>query len=120
METPGQACARLIGALEELAGYEAVSAAARDFRGLADVQRRAGPLVAHLAAHASDVTDPGLQDRVARLVRRREQTAQVLGRQAAVTREALQAVNEGRARIARITPVYRRPTPMKSRLAAVG
>lgn len=120
METAAQTCARLVGALEELAGHEAVSAAARDFGGLADVQRRAAPLVAFLAAHARDVTDPLLRERVFRVVGRRQQTAQALGRQAAATREALQAIDERRARIARVSPLYRPPTAVRNRLAAVG
>lgn len=120
METTAQRCTRLVGALEELAECEAASVAAQDLPGVADAQNRSAPIVAYLAAHAADVTAPRLRDRIERLLRRRAQAAAALGDLARACAEALQALEDRRARVARLVPVYGRPPAAKSRLRAVG
>lgn len=122
METPAQTCARLVTALEDLVAREAATLELRDFAAVVDIQARCAPLVELLGAHASDVTDAALRERIRALLARRHQTGEWLSEQIEKTREALAEANEGRRRVRQIAPVYgRRPAAATSRqLCAVG
>lgn len=111
METPAQTCARLVAALEDLVGREAATLDVRDFTGVIEIQKRAAPLVELLGAHAAEVTDPVLRERIRALLARREKTGEWLAEQIEHAREALALANEGRRRIRQIAPVYGRSTP---------
>jgi hypothetical protein len=106
METPAQTCARLVAALEELVAREAATLEARDFAAVVEIQQRAAPLVELLGAHAEDVTDSALRERIRVLIARRHQTGEWLSEQIEKTREALALANEGRRRVKQIAPVY--------------
>lgn len=121
METPGQTCARILVALEDLAGREAASLQARDFPAVAEIQERAAPLVAHLAAHGPAVADVALRTRVGELLRRRAQTGEWLAEQITQAREELRGTQASQRRVARIAPVYgSSQAPVAGQLLAVG
>lgn len=122
METPAQTCARLVAALEDLVAREAATLEARDFAGVIEIQKRAAPLVELLGAHADDVTDPALRERLRALLARRHQTGEWLAEQIEHAREALGQAHEGRRRLRQIAPVYGRGQAVAARrqLCAVG
>lgn len=121
METPAQMHARLIAALEDLAGQEAAALAARDFRLAVAVQDRAAPLVELLGAHADEVADETLRKRVAALIERRNRNGEWLAEQIARVREQLRETEAARRRVAQVAPAYRRTTRGPARqLVAVG
>ena len=123
METPAQTCARLVTALEDLVAREAATLEARDFTTVVHLQERCAPLVELLGAHADDVTDPAMRERIRALIARRHQTGEWLSEQIEKTREELALANEGRRRVRQIAPVYgsgRSPVPIARQLLAVG
>jgi hypothetical protein len=123
METPAQTCARLVTALEDLVAREAATLDARDFEAVIEIQARCAPLVELLGAHATDVTDTTLRERIRALLARRQQTGEWLSEQIEKTREALAEANEGRRRVRQIAPVYGRGVGAASasrQLCAVG
>ena len=121
METPAQACARLVGALEEMADCEAATLRNGDFAAVAEIQERAAPLVEYLATHGPAVADNALRARVWELLRRRAQTGEWLELQLAEARSALQTTQASQQRVARIAPVYGTAAiPAPRQLLAVG
>jgi hypothetical protein len=123
METPAQTCARLVAALEDLVAREAATLEARDFTAVVEIQGRCAPLVELLGAHAAEVTDAALRQRIRALLDRRQQSGEWLSEQIEKTREALADANEGRRRIRQIAPVYGRIpalAPASRQLSAVG
>ncbi|HVS51297.1 MAG TPA: hypothetical protein VHD62_02985 [Opitutaceae bacterium] len=121
METPAQMCARLIAALEDLAGQEAAALDARDFRGAVTVQDRAAPLVELLCAHADDVADEALRARIAALIERRNRTGEWLAEQIARVREQLRETQVAQRRVAQVAPAYGQSVrPAARQLVAVG
>lgn len=111
MEAPRQRFSRLLGALDELVTQEAATLAQRDFVAIADIQRRADPLVSALAELGPQVADDLARARVAGLLARRQHTIDLLETQLATAREELQALQTVSGRVAQITPVYGRATP---------
>ncbi|MCX6953346.1 MAG: hypothetical protein NTV51_14425 [Verrucomicrobia bacterium] len=121
METPAQTCARLLGALEELADAEAATLRHRDFAAVADIQDRAAPLIEYLATHGPAVADNALRARVWEFLRRRAQTGEWLDLQLAEARAELQGMQASQHRVARIAPVYgKAPVQVPGQLLAVG
>jgi hypothetical protein len=122
MESAAQTCARLIAALEDLAGQEAAALQTRDFATAIEIQDRAAPLVAHLAAHARDLTDPAQQARLRAVQEKRDRTGEWLAEQIERARAELARTSAARRRVAQIAPVYgRSPAGAASgHLSAVG
>jgi len=108
MEAPGQKFYRLITALDDLVAQEAAGVSARDYETVADLQRRADPLVTALAELGSRVTDAVARARVASLLSRRQGNLDLIESQLATTRAELRAVQQSTGRVARIAPVYGR------------
>jgi hypothetical protein len=121
METPAQMCVRLVTALEELAAQEAATLEARDFPVVVELQDRAAPLIQLLGAHAADVTDQKLRERVAALIERRNRMGEWLAEQIARVREELKQTEATQRRLAQVAPAYGYPATTTSRqLVAVG
>jgi hypothetical protein len=74
MKPAGQTAARLLTALEDFASREAVLLQTGQYAEMAEVQRRAAPLVFRLCALAAEPGASALADRVAALVGRRRET----------------------------------------------
>jgi hypothetical protein len=115
---------RLLGALDELIAQEAGNLAERDFEAVGAVQRRAEPVIAELAALASDVDSELARARVAAVLARRQHNLDLIESQLATARTELLAVQESTSRLGRIAPAYgRAERPMRSgmlRLNAAG
>lgn len=121
METPGQTCARLIEALEDLADREAATLRTHDFAAVAEIQERAAPLVEYLATHGPAIADNALRARIWDLLRRRAQTGEWLELQLAEARAEMGQTRASQHRVARIAPVYgTAPMPVSGQLLAVG
>ena len=122
MESAAQTCARLISALEDLAGQEAAALQARDFAAAIEIQDRAAPLVDHLARHARDISDPAQQARLRAVQAKRDRTGEWLAEQIERAREELAQTSAARRRVAQIAPVYGRSPAAASfaHLSAVG
>lgn len=109
MEEPFDRALRLLAALEELAGQEAVllrSASAAEAVQAAEIVGRAEPLVQALGELAGDDRVRGLSPRIAALMARRRENAAVLESHLARLRSNLRSLDESRGRLARIAPVY--------------
>jgi hypothetical protein len=74
MKSAGQTAARLLAALEDFASREAVLLQTGQYAEMAEVQRRAAPLVFRLCALASEPDAAAFAGRVAALVARRRET----------------------------------------------
>jgi hypothetical protein len=74
MKSAGQTAVRLLGALEDFASREAVLLQTGQYAQMAEVQRRAGPLIFRLCALAAEPDAAALSERVAALVARRRET----------------------------------------------
>jgi len=106
MESPPRKFTRLLTALDELVGQEAATLAARDYAAVGEIQRRAEPLVAGLAALGAEAADETARARVAALLARRQHSLDFLETQLATARAELLAVQESARRVAQIAPVY--------------
>jgi hypothetical protein len=106
METPRQTALRLLTALEDLAGQESVMLHSLDFVEAVAIQERAGPLIEKLSSLAVDPEVAALRPRVASLIARREQNRHFLDAQLARLQSELRRIDEARARLARVAPVY--------------
>jgi hypothetical protein len=106
METPRQTATRLLAALEDFAEQESVLLRSLAFNAAAALQQRAGPLVERLGRLATDPEVTALRPRVAALLTRREQNARLLEAQRARLESELRRLDEARARLARVAPVY--------------
>jgi hypothetical protein len=120
METPTQLCARLAVALDDLAGQEAVCIAMRDFGAVKELQARAAPLVDTLTLHAPQVTDAAVRQRIAAVIRRREESIAQIGAELERTRGELAALQSKQRRVAKVAPVYGTPAAPRHRLSAIG
>lgn len=113
-----------MGALDELVSQEANNVVERDFEAVADVQRRAAPVVAEIAALAPDVENELARARVAALLARRQHNIDLIEAQLATARNELMAVQESMSRLGRVAPAYgRAERPVRggiSRLNAAG
>lgn len=121
METPTQMCARLVTALEDLVAQEAVCLQTRNFAAVVSIQDRALPLIELLVAHAADVLDPQLRERISAIIERRHETGAWLTAELERTRMELHAVQAGQRRAAQVAPVYGgRNTAPRSTLSVIG
>ena len=121
METPAQTCSRLLVALEDLAARELATLQAHDFVAAVEIQERAAPLVAHLAAHGPAVADGAFRARVWDFLQRRTATGEWLATQIAQLREELAGTQASQIRVARIAPVYGSSSvPVSGQLLAIG
>lgn len=122
MEAPRQKFSRLLSALDDLVGREAASLAHGDFDAVAEIQARAEPLVAGLAALGAEAADEVARARAAALLARRQHSIDFLETQLAIAREELAAIRASAGRVARIAPAYGRAMglPMAGRFSAAG
>lgn len=123
METPGQRCARIVAALEDLVSQEAVALANDDLAMVLELQDRTAPLIEFLAtAGLAHATAPGMRGRIAALQERRALTAARLAVELDRTRAELQETLLGQRRAAQIAPVYgaKSASPFPGKLQAVG
>jgi hypothetical protein len=106
METTLQTARRLLAALEELAAQEAILFRTLEFTEAVAVQERATPLVRRLGELAEEPGIGELRPRVTALLARREQSFHFL--QTQIERLHLEArrIEEARARLTRMAPVY--------------
>jgi hypothetical protein len=107
-QSPRQKFHRLVGALDELVAQETATLADRDFATVSEIQERAAPIVAGLAALGPDVADELARARVAGLLARRQHNIDFIEAQLATARDELQALQESTRRVASIAPVYGR------------
>lgn len=124
METAAQTCARLVTALEDLVAQETSALQARDFAAAIEIQERAAPLVDHLVAHADDIVEPRLRERIGKIREHRHRSGEWLAEQIEHTRQELLQMHASRRRVAQVAPAYGsgRGTAMAghSRLSVVG
>lgn len=121
MESAAQTCARLVIALEDLAAQEALALQGRDFAAAIEIQERAAPLVQHLVAHADDVVDPQVRERIGKIRAQRHRSGEWLAEQIEQTRRDLAEMHASRRRVAQIAPAYGRGgAAAHARLSAVG
>ena len=107
MATPAETCARLLGALEDLAAQEALLLRGADFPGVLATQERAAPLVERLAALAG-TGDAAVRLRVSAVLTLRSSSLDWLGAEMTRVRAELQSMQVSRRRIAQIAPAYGR------------
>ena len=105
MQTPGQRCARIVAAFEDLAAQEEASLQVRDFAALEEIQDRAALLVADLVTHAA-AADSALRQRISAVQVRRGRSSDWLAQEIELTRTSLHETNCTQRRVARIAPVY--------------
>lgn len=106
METPFQAARRLLTALEDLAEQEAANLRNLDLVEAVQITERAAPLVQKLGELATDPTVAPLRPRVEALIVQRRQSAQLLDSHLARVQSELRRIDEARARLACVAPVY--------------
>lgn len=109
MKAPRQTFSRLLGALDELVAQEAATLNQRDFGAVADIQRRAQPLVDALSDLGIAAADDLARARVAGLLARRQHNIDFLESQLATARAELLSVQESTRRVACIAPAYGQP-----------
>ena len=114
------ACARLLGALEELAGEEDAALREHDWATVALLQQRSAPLAAQLAGEGPTVVDAGLRTRLAAYLSRRRETGEWLAGQIALARGQLREIEAAERRVARLAPAYRQGGSTARRLCATG
>jgi len=106
METPIQTALRLLSALEDLAAQESACFRNLDLVEAVQATERAAPLVARLVELATDPSVIALRPRGAALVEQRMQGAALLDSHLARLQSEMRRVDEARARLAKIAPVY--------------
>ncbi|MFI5336188.1 MAG: hypothetical protein ACHQ5A_05370 [Opitutales bacterium] len=106
METPVQTALRLLDALEDLAAQETANLRNLDFVEAVQVLERSAPLVNRLAELAADPEVLALRPRIAALLDQRQQSASLLDAHLARVQSEMRRVDEARARLAKIAPVY--------------
>jgi hypothetical protein len=121
METPAQRCARIVGALEDLAAQEAAAIETHDFAGALTVQDRAEPLVDFIVrdAHAG-VCDGAITSRISAVQMLRARTSEKLAQEMARTRNELQRMQATKSRVAQVAPAYGRSRPAAGNWQAIG
>jgi hypothetical protein len=119
VETPAHRIPRLITALEDMAGQEALLLRGGDAASARGVQLRMAPLIQALAANATDV-DPGLRRRIAAIVAQRLASEKWLDEVVARGRAELRQMEADQRRLVRMRPAYTGPRPDGRRLSAVG
>jgi hypothetical protein len=120
METPIQQAARLLIALNELMDQEGMHLREGSFELVAEVRKRAGPLVRHLVTMSGL---PGVSDfrpQVTALVERSAHHAALLQEKMEEFRAEIRRTNQARHRAVQLVPAYARPagTAPKRFLAA--
>lgn len=106
MATAHQTAQRLLAALEDLAGQEAVLLRSLDLVEAVQISERAAPLVEKLCALATDPDLADLRPRVEDLVAQRRRNAVLLDSHLARLQSELRRIDEARSRLARVAPVY--------------
>lgn len=106
MATAHQTAQRLLAALEDLAGQEAVLLRSLDLVEAVQISERAAPLVEKLCALATDPDLCDLRPRVEDLVSQRRRNAVLLDSHLARLQSELRRIDEARNRLARVAPVY--------------
>ncbi len=125
MATASEKCARITGALGDLAEQEAVSLAQEDLPAVLTIQDRAAPLVAFLADHLPALSGSEaerVRSALAEIFDRRARTAALLDDKLSGLRGAMADTVAARGRAARVAPVYgsRRSSTTARQLLAQG
>jgi len=106
METAVQTAGRLLAALDDFAAQETILFRTLEFTAAVALQERAAPLVQKLGELAEAPGVAGLRPRVAALLARREQSYHFLNAQMERLHLEARRIEEARARLARMAPVY--------------
>lgn len=106
MATAHKTAMRLLAALEDMAGQEAVLLRSLDLIEAVQISERAAPLVEKLCALAADPEVADLRPRVEDLVAQRRRNAVLLDAHLARLQSELRRIDEARNRLARVAPVY--------------
>jgi hypothetical protein len=93
-------------ALEELVAQESANLRNLDVVEAVQITERAAPLVQRLGELASDPSVALLRPRVEALLVQRQQSAQILDAHLARMQSELRRIDEARARLSRVAPVY--------------
>lgn len=101
-----QTARRLLAALEDLAGQEAVLLRSLDLVEAVQISERAAPLVEKLCALAADPDLAPLRPRIEELVAQRRRNAVLLDSHLARLQSELRRIDEARSRLSRVAPVY--------------
>jgi hypothetical protein len=122
MESPRNAFARLAAALDTLVDQELAQIATRDYQGVLRTQQRTTPVVEQLAQIGAGAADPEAQERVRRLMAKRQRSHELLADQISIAREALSRTDATRRRLSQIAPAYTYGSQavVPRRLSAVG
>ncbi len=107
---------RLVGALEDVVGQEAVLFRAADYDGIRAVQEKAAPIVARLAT-LGPIGGVVVNERVARLIERRAAVVGQMRSACGRVKHELSGVLEGAQQCARVAPAYVRRGPHRQRLS---
>jgi len=118
METPLQTAQRLLAALEDLVARESVLLRTTNYLEAVTIQERAGPLVQELARLADQPGVDSLKERVAALMAIRMESWHYIDANLDRMQQELARINEARARLGRIAPVYAARGAKFSRLNA--
>lgn len=116
MPSSTQRCARLVAALEDLAGQEEAALRTGEFAAVASVQARTAALLDDLAAHAN-AADERSRERIGAVQARRARTSAWLAEEIERSRAELRQTEVSQRRVARIAPVYG-GAPAKARTAS--
>lgn len=120
MESPGQACIRLVTALEALCEEEAACLRHSDFDNVIAIQARIGPIVLRLSTLASEAPNEAIRTRIAAVIERREEATKWLAAEIERTRERLNEIRGSQRRAAQVGPAYGSQKIVRSQLSARG
>ena len=123
MQSRTQRSARLVAAVEDLVGQEAVALQAGDFNALPAIQERLGLLVTEIVACAGDFRDEPLQGRIRAVQTRRSETTHWLEQAMSDARAQMRETEAAQRRTAIVVPAYGRrfsDTRSHSQLSCVG
>ena len=122
MQAPQQRCARLIAALEDLVAQEAAALRTGNYTDASAIEDRCAPLVDDLVAHADEILEETLRERLRALNGVRARSSELLGEEIARMRGELDQTEVAQRRAAAFAPVYggRAGAQGSSQLSLVG
>lgn len=106
MENSAQKCARILSALEDLAGQETAALQSGHFAAAAEILSRAAPLIDFLAGDGTAALDRTLRERLRCVAELRARNSAWLARELARTRDELRHTQAAERRVSRVAPVY--------------
>lgn len=105
---------RIISALDDLVGQEAVLLRSMDLVEALQITERCSPLVEELCRLASESTESQLQESVAALLLKRQQNATLLEAHLQRVQAEIRKIEDARRKLGRMAPVYRRSDSARS------